>query len=298
MIKDYFLWLLKFITVLLVLIIGLPLIMMAVGAAISAMGGAPEAVGNKVAVVELSGVIYDSKEVVEELYRQSNSPAIDGVVLRIDSPGGAVAPSQEIYETVSRLKNKKPIVVSMGSVAASGGLYSALGASKIYAQPGTLTGSIGVILEIPNIKGISEKVGFSMNTIKSGALKDAGNMFRDMSEEERLYLEKVASDTHQDFISAVAKGRNLDLGKVKEFSDGRVIIGREALSLGLIDGLGDVYDAAREVYVILGKPLAADKEVKLYYPQEKFKEFRDLLKGTSSLVKALPLSPQIKYQWQ
>lgn len=298
MIKQYFLWLLKFITVLVVIGVVIPLTLVFVFAGIAAVGGTPEIGGNKVAVVELTGVIYDSREVVEELYRQAANTSIDGIVLRIDSPGGAVGPSQEIYSAVSKLKSKKPIVVSMGSVAASGGIYAAAAASKIYAQPGTLTGSIGVIMEIPNIKGFADKVGFSMNTIKSGKLKDAGNMFRDMGEEERAYLERVASETHLDFISAIAKGRGLDPKKVLEFADGRIIIGREAVALGLVDKLGDVYDAGKEVYVILGKPLAEGTEPKFYYPQDKFKEFRDILKGLSSIVRAVPVTPQMKFQWQ
>ena len=151
-------------------------------------------------------------------------------------------------------------------------------------------------MELPNVKGIAEKVGFTVNTIKSGQLKDTGNMFRDMSEEERAYLQKTARDTHTDFIAAVVNGRKLDPVKVANFADGRVFIGREAVNLGVVDKLGDVYDAAREVYVELGKPLADDKEPKLYYPLDNFREFKEILKGTTSLVKAFPMSPRLTSQ--
>ena len=294
MIKNYFLWLFKFITVIIVILFVIPVIIAGIGAAV---GSDAKVGGNRVAVVELSGAIYESKDTLDQLYAQVNSKSIDGVVLRIDSPGGAVGPSQEIYETVKKLKKRKPIVVSMGSVAASGGLYSALGASKIFAQPGTLTGSIGVIMELPNVKGVAEKVGFSMNTIKSGALKDTGNMFRDMSEAEKEYLEKVAGQTHLDFIRAVMEGRSLNLDQVKSFADGRVIIGREAKELGLVDEMGDVYDAAREIYKLLGKPLADDADPKLYYPQDKFRDFQLMLEGAKSLIRGANLTPSMRYQW-
>lgn len=295
MIKAYFLWLLKFITVVIVLLFVVPGCIIGLG---SAMSGAEKIGGNKIAVVELSGVIYDSREVVEELYRQAANTSVDGIVLRIDSPGGAVAPSQEIYSAVSKLKNKKPIVASMGSVAASGGLYASLGASKVFAQPGTLTGSIGVIMELPNLKQVADKVGVTMNTIKSGQLKDVGNMFRDMTPEERAYLEDVARKTHAEFIDAVATGRKLDPAKVRTFADGRVLVGQEAIGFGLVDKMGDVYDAGREIYEILGKPLPAGEEVKLFYPQDKFKEFKDILRGASNLVQSIPLHAQVKYLWR
>lgn len=244
--------------------------------------GAPES-EHLVAVVELKGMILDVKDVLQELYRQADNKKVKGIVFRIDSPGGAVGPSQEIYSAVKKIKEKKPVVVSMGAVAASGGLYSALPASKIYAQPGTLTGSIGVIMQLPNFRKITEKVGFDMVTIKSGALKDAGNSFRDMTEPERQYLQSTIDVAASGFIDAVAEGRNLKRADVLKFADGRIILGSEAVKLGLIDEIGDLDDAARAVFTILGKPLADTEKPDLYYPGDKFQAFRDLVGAASKI---------------
>jgi protease-4 len=295
MFKNYFLWLFKFITVLIVIIFLVPMLIAGIGMVVA---GEDQITGGKVAVVELLGPIYDSKDVLDELYRQVANEHVDGIVLRVDSPGGAVGPSQEIYSAVAKLKLRKPIVASMGSVAASGGLYASLAASKIYAQPGTLTGSIGVILELPNVKGIAEKVGFNMTTIKSGELKDVGNMFRDMQESEKQYLGDVAASSHADFIKAVVEGRGIPFEKVKSFADGRVLLGNQAMALGLVDKMGDVYDAAREVYVILGKPLADDKDAKLYYPQDKFRDFEAIIKGAKALANGVSFGTRLKYEMQ
>lgn len=256
-------------------------------------------VPNVVAVIELKDIIMDVRDVVNELHRQAADPNVEGIVLRIDSPGGAVGPSQELYTTVKKLKEKKPIIVSMGAIAASGGLYAALPATKIFAHKGTLTGSIGVIMEVPNFSSLAEKVGVQMVTIKSGKLKDVGNSFRTMTDAEREYLEALTSQSHEDFIKAVAKSRNLKVDDVRKFADGRVILGAQALELGLVDDIGGVWDAARQVFVELGEPLAEYENPKLVYPMDRFDYVRRFVESAAS---SFPLSAvkgmQLKYELQ
>jgi protease-4 len=263
MIKAYFLWLLKVATVLIVILVVV---------AISNKKGLKGALSkgeNAVAVIELSGEIIDGKDVLAELHAQARNDSVAGIVLRIDSPGGAVGPSQEIYRSVATLKARKPIVASMGSVAASGGLYAALPASKVFANRGTLTGSIGVIGQFPNLKGISEKVGFTFTTVKSGALKDVGNPFREFTLEDREYLESMLSSVHQQFIDDVVSARNMSREEVLRFADGRVLTGEQAKELRLIDEFGGVHEAALAVFELLGKPLPVNEAPTLLYPEER-----------------------------
>jgi protease-4 len=185
----------------------------------------------------------------------------------------------------------------MGSMAASGGLYSSLAASKIFCQPGTQTGSIGVIMQIPNFSTIADKVGFSMVTVKSGALKDAGNQFRPMTDDERKFLEGTARKVHVQFIQAVAEGRNIPEAKVREFADGRVILGTEAKELGLVDDFGDVYDAARAALELAHVPLKKDEVPNLVFTHKK-KGFLSKLADASSSLPSLmgsELIPSLQY---
>jgi protease-4 len=250
------------VTIVVIALVVIPMI----GGAASAVKGA---MGPKVAVIELAGVIEDAGDVLKALYEEARDKDTKAIVLRVDTPGGAVAPSEEIFSAVKKLKAEKPIVVSMGSLAASGGLYSSVSASKIFCQPGTQTGSIGVILQIPNFTTVADKVGVHMVTIKSGALKDAGNQFRPMTEEERKFLEDVASRVHKNFVQAVAEGRNLPIEKVKSFADGRVLLGSEAKELGLVDDFGDVYDAARAALALAKVELEPLEVPNLVYANRK-----------------------------
>lgn len=296
-IQEYVLWLAKLITVFLIVVFVVPaFIVAAMFAGGASLVETPLGGKNLVAVVEMKGAIESSKEVVQELYKYAADEKIKGIVLRIDSPGGAVAPSQDIYRAVSRLKAKKPIVASMGSLAASGGLYSAVGASKVYAEPGTITGSIGVIMQVPNVTHIAERLGFDMVTIKSGKLKDIGNSFRAMTEEERALLEGQLALVHGQFVADVAAGRKLDVDKVRRFADGRALMGEEAKNFGLIDEFGDVYDAARAVFEILGEPLKEGDEPKLVYTKDSLKEFRELLKTASRLPSLLFPTSQLRFE--
>jgi len=295
--KEYVLWLAKIVTVVVLFLFFIPML---IGAAMVASEAAlqetPLGGKNVVGVVELKGEIESSKQVLDHLYRYAADDKIKGIVLRIDSPGGAVAPSQDVYATVKHLKAKKPIVASMGTLAASGGLYSALSASKVYAEPGTLTGSIGVIMQVPNLTKIADRFGFDMITVKSGKLKDIGNSFRTMTEEERQFLETHLAKVHAQFIGAVAEGRNLDVAKVREFADGRVLVGSDAKTLGLVDEFGTVHDAARAVFEILGEPLPAGEEPKLIYARDKFDEIRQLLEAASRLPALLSPTAALRYE--
>jgi len=202
--------------------------------------------GSKVALVKIEGVLgvdIDALQVVDELKEYRKDGSVKAVVVRINSPGGAVAPSQEIYEEIRRLKKEKVVVASMGSLAASGGYYIAVAADHIVANPGTMTGSIGVIMELPNVAGLMEKVGIRHQIIKSGRHKDMASVFRDLSKEERRLLQQLLDDVHDQFIEAVADGRGMDGGVIRPLADGRVFTGRQAVGLGLVDELGTLEDA-------------------------------------------------------
>jgi len=220
-------------------------------------------IGDKVAIVRIEGPIIDSKNAIEEIKDYTKDSSVKAIVLRVDSPGGAVAPSQEIYEEVRKAAGKKTVVVSMGSVAASGGYYISSAATRIIANPGTLTGSIGVIMEIPNIEGLMNKVGIKTEVIKSGRHKDIASVFRGRSKEEREILQAVLDDVHEQFIKAVAEGRKMLPDDVRKIADGRVFTGRQAQKLGLVDEIGNLEDAikvAAKLAGIKGEPQVVTKK--------------------------------------
>lgn len=234
-------------------------------------------IGSKVAIVRVTGMIVDSTGIIEEIREYANDSSVKAVVLRVDSPGGAVAPSQEIYEEVLKIKEKKKVVVSMGTVAASGGYYISAPADKIVANAGTLTGSIGVIMEIPNISGLMQKIGVETQVIKSGEHKDIASVFKSLKPEEKQILQNVLDDVHDQFIQAVSDGRGLPFEQIKNIADGRIFTGKMAKEVGLIDELGNLQDAiklAGEMTGISGEPEVIEKK-------EKFSVF-DLLKGKLS----------------
>ena len=200
-----------------------------------------------VAIVRVEGPILDSYQTVEELKTFADDPLVKAIVIRIDSPGGGVAPSQEIYNAVKRVRreNNKTVVASMGTVAASGGYYIAVATDRILANPGTLTGSIGVIMQTANFQELLEKIGVKSVVVKTGKFKDLGSPFRPMVEEERQLLESVMNDTLSQFIEAVADGRSMDTAEVEQLADGRVFTGRQARSVLLIDEIGDLQDAIK-----------------------------------------------------
>ncbi|HEX9897904.1 MAG TPA: signal peptide peptidase SppA [Candidatus Methylomirabilis sp.] len=235
---------------------GLALFLVVVGLAAALLGPRLPFGGERVAIIAIEGVIADSREVIEQLHRYRDLPGVRAVVLRINSPGGAVAPAQEIYQEVLKFRRQtgKPVVASLGSVAASGGYYVAAAADRIVANPGSITGSIGVILQIPNVSGLLQKVGIKTTVIKAGENKDLGSITRDLTEAERRILQEVMDDVHAQFIEAVAQGRRMDRARLEPLADGRIFSGRQALGLGLVDELGDLPDAIERAGSLVGIP--------------------------------------------
>jgi len=210
-----------------------------------------------IVVIEVKGVIIESDEIVREIKGLRERSDVAAVVLRVDSPGGGVAPSQEIYEELKKLADEKVLVVSMGGVAASGGYYISCAADYIFANPGTTTGSIGVILETVNIEGALDKIGVEGVVIKSGELKDVGSPFRDMSQKEKQFLQAYVENVYQQFIETVKTSRKLNDSEVSAISDARILTGEQALELHMIDELGNLEDAidkAAKLSGITGKP--------------------------------------------
>jgi protease-4 len=241
----------------------------------------------QIGVLEIKGVISDAEEYLMAINAMAKDRNIKAIVVRIDSPGGSVGASQEIFEELKKTRMKKPVIVSMGSVAASGGLYVSLGGTKIFASPGTVTGSIGVVLEIPNIEKLLKKVGVETETIKSGAYKDTGSIYRPLTSEEKEYLREKVKLIHDQFIKAISEERKIPIEKVKEFADGRIFTGEEALSLGLIDELGNFWDAINEA-----KKLAKITEAKLVFlPKKKGFLSKILEEKGSSILESIFLKP-------
>jgi len=240
------------------------------------LGEAPVVSSDKVALIRIEGIILDSKDVIEQLKKYSKNSSVKAIVLRIDSPGGAVVPSQEIYEEVKKVRaqGNQKIITSMGSVAASGGYYIAAASDRIVANPGTLTGSIGVIMEFATAEQLMSKIGIKNEVIKSGLRKDVGNFMRAMTPEERAYLQGVIDDVHDQFIDAVAQGRKMKKEDVLPLADGGVFTGRQAKAYGLVDELGDLQDAIN----LAGKLGKIDGEPKVLEEQKKYSVW-DLLKG-------------------
>jgi len=254
-------------------------------------GGLPG--GNRVALVELEGVILDGDAVIRQLREHEESPSVRAVVMRINSPGGVVAPTQEIVRGVERLRRAgKPVVASLGSVAASGGYYVAIATDRIFASPGTLTGSIGVVMQMANVEGLLKRVGVDYVVVKAGRYKDIGNFSRTMTPEERQILQALLDDIYTQFVTAVAEGRKLDRDTVLRLADGRIYSGRQALALRMVDELGgleDAVEAAGRLGGIVGRP-------KILYPKRRF-SLIDLVRnqiGLSSVTPLLPALPTLR----
>jgi len=224
---------------------------------------------NKIGVVPINGIIRDADTIIEQIIAFRNDKQIKAIILRINSPGGGVGPSQEIYTETRRTSRTKNVVASLGSVAASGGYYVASAADSIVANPGTLTGSIGVLMEFVRVEELLKKIGIEMRVIKSGEFKDIGSPNRKMTHEEKEMLLTLLEDIRNQFVTAVSQGRNLPEDKVLELADGRIFSGKQAKGLGLVDSLGNFRDA-----VSVAKRLAHIKgEVKLVYPEKRRRSF-------------------------
>jgi protease IV len=214
--------------------------------------------GDHIGVVEIEGIISESKNLMEDIIQFKEDPAIKGVILRINSPGGGVGPTQEIFREVVKLREKKKVYVSMGTSCASGGYYIASAAEKLYANPSTITGSIGVIMQLMIVEEVLKKIGLESNTIKAGQFKDAGSPFRKMTPVEKAYMEGVVRSIYEQFLEDIASGRKMDLEVVRKLAEGRIYTGTQAKDLGLVDGIGNYYDtidALKTALNIKGKPV-------------------------------------------
>jgi len=236
-----------------------------------------DAGGKRIGIIEISGVIAEADEILENIKRFREDDSIKAIVLRINSPGGGAAPSQEIYSEVLKTVKVKKVVASMGSVAASGGYYVAACADKIMASPGTITGSIGVIIGYTNFKALLDKIGLTPVVIKSGKYKDIGSPVRDMSDEEKKIIQDFTVQVHEQFISAIAEGRKLKRSVVESMADGRIMTGETAKNLGLVDQLGNFEDAV----ALAGKLAGIEGKITKVYPKEQHLSFFKFLTGES-----------------
>lgn len=252
-----------------------------------------------IALVELNEPIISSERVVQQIKRFRENTMVRAIVLRIESPGGGVSASQEIYEEVKKTRAYgKPIVVSMGSVAASGGYYIAIGASKIVANPGSITGSIGVISQFVHVNQLLDKIGVTSTTIKSGKLKDAGSPFRTPNEDDKRYFQEMIDDVYDQFVSAVAEERKLEKSLVKRYADGRVFTGRKAYALKLVDTLGTYQDAikiAAQMAEVYGTPRVIKERKKERLSDLIFGEVRSEI---SQWKNELLQQPIVQYRYQ
>jgi protease-4 len=203
------------------------------------------ALGGKIGLIEVKGTIAESEDVVEALKTFERSAGVKAIVVRIESPGGGVAPSQEIYDAILRVRETKPVVASLGGVAASGGYYVAAACHTIVANPGTLTGSIGVVMQLGNAEELLKKIGIHPDILKSGVYKDMGSPARQMTDAERTLFQEMIDTVHTQFITAVATGRNMDQDRVRSLADGRIFSGEQAKAMGLVDTLGGLEDAVK-----------------------------------------------------
>jgi protease IV len=238
---PYLHFLLIFTSIVSVSAIGISLIVLA-GIKLSTQNEISDA-EEKVGVIEVKGYIGDSHDTIQDIRRYREDSSVKAIVLRIDSPGGGVGPSQEIYREVQRTLQDKKVIASLGAVAASGGYYIAAAASDIVANPGTITGSIGVIMGFADIQGLLQKIGITPVVVKSGQYKDIGSPVRTMTDAEKTVLQTFSDQVHRQFITAIAEGRHLEYENVASIADGRILSGENAHELGLVDRLGNLEDA-------------------------------------------------------
>jgi protease-4 len=250
--------------------------------------------GDGVGVLAIEGTIDDSRVVLGELKRFKEAPWIKAIVVRIDSPGGAVAPTQEIFDELQKTKKKKPLVASMGGTATSGGYYIASACERILANPGTLTGSIGVIMQLSNVEELMKKVGVKGYNIKSGANKDIGSPFQPLSPEGREILQSLVDSVHSQFVSAVAKARGMKEAQVRKLADGRVYSGAQAKELGLVDQFGTLEDAIE----FAAKRVGLEENPTVYYSSAEEERWWERM-FFAAIGKRLPMSQGgwLRYEW-
>jgi protease-4 len=264
-------------------------------------GGAGLGLGGRIALLNVDGVISDDTELLEQIRTFRDDPTVKGYVVQINSPGGVVGPSQSIYEELRRLRDEEgqPIVASIGGVGASGGYYIALAADTIFALPGSITGSIGVIMEMPDASELLGKVGVRMNVIESAEHKDVGSPFRPITPGDRQILGELVTDVYNQFVDVVVKERKLDNAVVRQVADGRILSGRQAMQRGLVDRMGNVNDAMAAA----GRMAGLGDNPRVARPPEKDVTLFDVLLGRGAvgvlgqLVKPLENAnmPRVKY---
>ena len=250
--------------------------------------------GDGIGVLQIEGTIDDSESVLNELKRLKEMPWVKAIVVRIDSPGGAVAPTQEIFEGILKSKKQKPFIASMGSMATSGGYYIAAACDKIVANPGTLTGSIGVIMQLGNVEELMRKIGVKGVNIKSGQNKDIGSPFQPLSPEGKQILQGLVDNVHNQFVTAVAKGRGMDEEQVRKLADGRVYSGAQAKELGLIDQFGTLQEAIE----LAARRVGIEAEPAVYYSRPEQERWWERI--FSSIFGGRPPGTQrgwLRYEW-
>lgn len=230
---------------------------------------------NRVGIIEITGIIYDSDDIIAQIKEFRENDSIKAILLRINSPGGTVGPAQEIYREIQKTVPTKKVVVSMGTVAASGGYYIAAAADGIMANPGTITGSIGVIMSYTNYMELFEKIGLSSVVIKSGEFKDIGSPNRKMTDAEESILQSFVDSTRKQFVEAVATGRDMPVDKVSALADGRIYTGEEAMGHGLVDRLGNLEDAIEWT----GELAGIEGEISTVYARKASYSLLDMLLG-------------------
>ena len=223
--------------------------------------------GDEVAIVNIIGELYQSKSVINTLHQYEKRPGVKAIVIRIDSPGGSVTAAQEIYEEVNkiRMKGEKPVIASLGSVAASGGYYIACGAETIVANPGTITGSIGVVINIVNAEKLLDKIGVNIKTITSGEHKDIGSISRDLTSNDEKLLKEMIDNIQKQFLQVIEERRGLTSSELEHISDARILTGEQALKKRLVDELGnldDAIDIAARKAEIKGEPRIIEEKKK------------------------------------
>ena len=249
--------------------------------------------GQTIALLRVEGAIIDVRWYMEQVRYMSEDEGILAVVLRVDTPGGAIAPTQELYSELLKLGEIKPVVTSMGTVAASGGYYLSCATDWIVSNPGTLTGSVGVIMELTNLQALFEKIGIHSRTIKSGKFKDTGNPMRPMTEEEEKLLQEMIMDTYEQFVEAVLDGRPVVEEEIRPYLDGRIFTGRQAYELGLVDQLGNINAAIEKAAEMAGMTEVPDQ---LYEPVKERPGLFTLLFGESAARALASLSDSISEQ--
>ncbi len=235
---------------------------------------------NCLALVSIQGPIMNPEPVLAWIRKLENIPGVKGLLVRVDSPGGGAAASQEIYAALARIGKKKPIVVSMGAMAASGGLMVSMAGQRVFANPSTITGSIGVRMDILQVQGLMEKIGVGQETLVTAPFKDAASYMHPLSPEARSYLENVLMNMHEQFVGIVAKGRKMDLEQARKLASGKIFTGEQALSLGLVDAMGGQYEA----HQWLSEKTGVKQTARLMRRKDSQKGWMELLVGAASMI--------------